>query len=307
MSLETIDAHRLRIASRHTQTTGFLKRSPARQKNQSSPSCQSGKGCENPTMNTKHIGTVHLVGAGPGDPELLTLRAARLLRDCAVVVYDHLVGQGVLELIGSNVRRIYVGKKSGRHTMPQNDINTLLVDLARQGLNVVRLKGGDPYIFGRGGEEVEQLVACGIPCEVVPGITAASGMSAYAGIPLTHRDFAQTCLFVTGHLQNDSVDLDWPTLARPHQTVVVYMGLATLDEICRQLIAHGRAASTPAAVVRHATLPDQRVLTGTLSSLPQAVQTAKLSSPALIVVGEVVTLHERLQPAQQRKAKEENQ
>lgn len=261
---------------------------------------QPGNGCENPTMKTQRIGTVHLVGAGPGDPELLTLRAARLLRDCAVVVYDHLVGEGVRQLIGKHVRQVYVGKEAGRHTLPQEDINTLLVDLATEGLDVVRLKGGDPYIFGRGGEEIEQLVAHGIPCEVVPGITAASGMSAYAGIPLTHRDFAQACIFVTGHLQDDTVDLDWPTLARPHQTVVVYMGLAALDEICRQMIAHGLSDHTPAAVVRHATLPDQQVLTGTLASLPQAVKAAALSSPALIIVGEVVTLHDRLQPAHQR-------
>lgn len=255
----------------------------------------NGYGCDNPVMKTQGIGTVHLVGAGPGDPELLTLRAARLLRDCAVVVYDHLVGEGVLELIGKNVRRIYVGKEAGRHTLPQEDINALLVDLALQGHEVVRLKGGDPYIFGRGGEEIEQLIQHGIPCEVVPGITAASGMSAYAGIPLTHRDFAQACVFVTGHLQNDSVDLDWSMLARPHQTIVVYMGLAALDEICRQLQTHGLPATTPAAVVRHATLPDQQVVSGTLSTLPTAVKAAALTSPALIIVGEVVTLHQRLQ------------
>ncbi len=245
-------------------------------------------------MNTQRIGTVHLVGAGPGDPELLTLRAARLLRECSAVVYDQLVGQGVLDLVNPHAKLIYVGKKSGRHTLPQEEINILLVDLAREGLDVVRLKGGDPFIFGRGGEEIEQLVENGIPCEVVPGITAASGMSAYAGIPLTHRDFAQACIFVTGHLQNDTVDLDWPTLARPHQTVVVYMGIAALGEICRQLIAHGLPNTTPAAVIRHATLPDQQVLTGTLGSLPEAAATAGITSPALIVVGEVVTLHHRL-------------
>lgn len=267
-----------------------------RQKNVPFIPFQPGNECENPVMKTQHIGTVHLVGAGPGDPELLTLRAARLLRDCAVVVYDHLVGEGVLELIGQNVRRIYVGKKAGRHTLPQEDINALLVNLAQQGHDVVRLKGGDPYIFGRGGEEIEQLVQHGIPCAVVPGITAASGMSAYAGIPLTHRDFAQACIFVTGHLQNDSVDLDWPMLARPHQTIVVYMGLAALDEICRQLMAHGLPTSTPAAVVRHATLPDQQVVSGTLSTLPTAAKAAMLTSPSLIIVGEVVTLHQRLRP-----------
>ena len=248
-------------------------------------------------MNTQRIGTVHLVGAGPGDPELLTLRAARLLRDCSAVVYDHLVGQGVLDMINKNARRIYVGKESGRHTLPQDDINALLVDLAHEGLDVVRLKGGDPFIFGRGGEEIEQLVEHGIPCEVVPGITAASGMSAYAGIPLTHRDFAQACIFVTGHLQNDTVDLDWQTLARPHQTVVVYMGIAALGEICRQMMAHGLPGTTPAAVVRHATLPDQQVLAGTLGCLPAAAVAAGIASPALIVIGDVVSLHDRLKPA----------
>ncbi len=239
-------------------------------------------------------GTVHLVGAGPGDPELLTLRAARLLRNCTAVVYDHLVGQGVLDMVSTNARRIYVGKESGRHTLPQEEINTLLVKLAREGLDVVRLKGGDPFIFGRGGEEIEELVVHGVPCEVVPGITSASGMSSYAGIPLTHRDFAQACVFVTGHLQDDTVNLDWPTLARPHQTVVVYMGIAALSEICRQLIAHGLPDTTPAAVVRHATLPDQQVLTGTLGCLPAATAAAGITSPALIVIGEVVSLHQRL-------------
>lgn len=261
---------------------------------------QPGNECDNPVMKTQRIGTVHLVGAGPGDPELLTLRAARLLRECAVLVYDHLVSPGVLDLVDSHVRKIYVGKEAGRHTLPQEDINALLVDLATEGLDVVRLKGGDPYIFGRGGEEIEQLVAHGIPCQVVPGITAASGMSACAGIPLTHRDYAQACIFVTGHLRDDTVDLDWPTLARPHQTVVVYMGLAALDEICHQMVAHGLPESTPAAVVRHATLPDQQVVTGTLANLPRLVRDAALSSPALIVVGEVVTLHERLQPVTQQ-------
>lgn len=254
-------------------------------------------------MNTpgmgQRIGTVHLVGAGPGDPELLTLRAARLLRECSAVVYDNLVGQGVLDMINPLAERIYVGKEAGRHTLPQEKINDLLVELAYQGRNVVRLKGGHPFIFGRGGEEIEKLVEHGIPCEVVPGITAASGMSACAGIPLTHRDFAQACTFVTGHLQDDSVDLDWPSLARPHQTIVVYMGIAALAEICRQLIIHGLSASTPAAVVRHATLPDQQVVVGTLDTLPVEAQAAGMTSPALIVIGEVVTLRSRLLAAPQ--------
>src|ERR1035437_3237638 len=215
-------------------------------------------------MQTKHLGTIHLVGAGPGDPDLLTLRAARLLQECTAVVYDHLVSQGVLDLVNGDATRIYAGKKSGRHAMSQEEINALLVQLAQSGADVVRLKGGDPFIFGRGGEEIEALIKHGIRFEVVPGITAASGMAAYAGIPLTHREHAQTCIFVTGHLKNGTVDLDWPALARPRQTVVVYMGVAALGEICRQLVAHGLAGTTPAALVYRATLPDQQVVTGTL-------------------------------------------
>lgn len=248
-------------------------------------------------MTKRDFGTVHLIGAGPGDPELLTLRAARLLRDCQVLVYDHLVGQGVLELVNPLAERIYVGKEAGHHTLSQEDINQLLVDLARSGRSIVRLKGGDPYIFGRGGEEVEVLVRQGIHCNVVPGITAASGMAAYAGIPLTHRDYAQACVFVTGHMQDGSINLDWPMLARPNQTVVVYMGIAAVAEICRQLMHHGLPASTPAAIVRRATLADQQTLIADLASLADRVAAAGLTSPALIVVGEVVSLHERLHTA----------
>lgn len=246
-------------------------------------------------METKHQGMVHLVGAGPGDPELLTLRAARLLQDCTAVVYDHLVSQEVLDRVNADATRIYAGKKSGHHAMPQDEINALLVRLAQGGDDVVRLKGGDPFIFGRGGEEMEVLVEHGIRFEVVPGITAASGMAAYAGIPLTHRAYAQTCIFVTGHLKNGAVDLDWPALARPHQTVVVYMGVAALGEICRQLVAHGLAGTTPAALVYRATLPDQQVVTGTLQTLPAtAAEASMVEPPALIVIGAVVALHQRL-------------
>ena len=248
-------------------------------------------------MTKQDFGTVQLVGAGPGDPELLTLRAARLLQDCQVLVYDHLVGQGVLDLVNPLAERIYVGKQAGRHTLSQAAINQLLVDLAHSGKNVVRLKGGDPYVFGRGGEEVEVLVQQGIQCHVVPGITAASGMAAYAGIPLTHRDYAQACVFVTGHMQDGSVNLDWPMLARPNQTVVVYMGISAVAEICQQLMRHGLSGTTPAAIVRRATLADQRVLIADLATLTEKVAAAGLTSPALIVVGEVVNLHERLHAA----------
>lgn len=240
-------------------------------------------------------GTVYLVGAGPGDPELLTLRAARLLQQADTVVYDHLVGEGVLDLIPDNAERIYAGKENRRHTMNQHDINALLVRLAKTGKQVVRLKGGDPFIFGRGGEELEALAAEGIPYEVVPGITAASGVSCYTGIPLTHRDYAQTCVFTTGHLKDGTLDLDWKTLARPKQTVVIYMGLGALTEITRQLIAHGRAVDTPAAVVERGTTRHQRVASGTLDTIVERVEAQGFKSPCLIVVGEVAALHEKLQ------------
>jgi uroporphyrin-III C-methyltransferase / precorrin-2 dehydrogenase / sirohydrochlorin ferrochelatase len=240
-------------------------------------------------------GKVYLVGAGPGDPQLLTLRAARLLADADVIVYDALIGEGILDLARRGARRIYVGKQSGRHTLPQQDINRVLLRLAREGNRVVRLKGGDPFIFGRGGEELEELAAAGIPFEVVPGVTAASGMAAYAGIPLTHRDHAQACVFVTGHLRDGSCNLDWPTLARSHQTVVIYMGVAALPEICRQLVAHGLSRETPAALVQHATTPSQRSIAGTLAALPELALAAGIHAPALIVFGEVVRLQPRLQ------------
>lgn len=239
-------------------------------------------------------GTVYLVGAGPGDPELLTLRAARLLAQAEVVVYDNLVGAPILELIGSAVERIYVGKKAADHALPQHEINTLLVRLARAGKRVVRLKGGDPYVFGRGGEEAEDLVLAGIPFEVVPGVTAASGISAYAGIPLTHRDHAQAVVFATGYLKDGSLALDWPMLARPRQTVVIYMGVSRLAQICAQLIAHGLPATTPAAVIRHGTLPDQHVVTSDLAGLPAAVDAQGIKPPALLMVGQVVALQDRL-------------
>lgn len=239
-------------------------------------------------------GKVYLVGSGPGDPELLTLKAARLIATADAIVYDHLVGAGILDHARADAERIYVGKEAGKHTLPQEDINRLLVKLAQAGKSVVRLKGGDPFIFGRGGEEIDELIGAGIGFEVVPGVTAASGMSAYAGIPLTHREHAQVCIFATGHLKDGSVDLDWPALARPRQTVVIYMGISALKEICAKLIAHGLPADTPAACVRHATLPTQQAVVGTLETLAAAVSAAKLKQPALIVVGSVVALRERL-------------
>ncbi len=246
------------------------------------------------TARVPRPGKVYLVGAGPGDPELLTVKAARLLASADVVVIDHLVSPPVLALIGPQAERIHAGKQRNHHTLRQHEINALLVTLARQGRQVVRLKGGDPFVFGRGGEEMQELVAAGIEFEVVPGITAACGVSAYAGIPLTHRDHAQSCTLVTGHLKDGSAELDWAGLARPRQTVVIYMGLTALAQICSKLIEHGLAPTHPAAVVQQGTTAAQRVVTGTLADLPQRVAEAGLESPCLTIVGEVVKLRAML-------------
>jgi uroporphyrin-III C-methyltransferase/precorrin-2 dehydrogenase/sirohydrochlorin ferrochelatase len=239
-------------------------------------------------------GEVYLIGAGPGDPDLLTVKAARLIRQADVVLYDNLVAPGILELVRADAQRIYVGKERNKHTYRQEVINELLVMHARRGRRVVRLKAGDPFIFGRGGEEIETLAAQGIPFQVVPGITAALGVAAYAGIPLTHRDFAQACVFATGHLKDGSMNLDWDLLARPRQTVVIYMGYQGLEQLCRELIAHGQPAGTPAAIVQQGTTQEQRVITGTLASLPALTAEAHLRPPTLIIVGEVVRLREKL-------------
>ena len=244
--------------------------------------------------NAAHRGEVYLVGAGPGDPELLTLRALKLMERAEVMLYDNLVSDAVLELVPAGVERIYVGKQRANHTLRQEEINDLLVRHARAGRRVLRLKGGDPFMFGRGGEEIDSLAANGIPFEVVPGITAALGVAAFAGIPLTHRDYAQACLFVTGHLKDGSMDLDWPALARPRQTVVVYMGLLGLPILCAKLIEHGQSPDLPAAVVQQGTAPTQRVVTGTLATLPELAERAALHGPTLIIVGDVVRLRERL-------------
>ncbi len=235
-------------------------------------------------------GKVFLVGAGPGDPELLTVKAMRLIANAEVVVFDHLVGDAIIELIPASARRVYAGKEAGNHALPQHQINQLLVDIANEGLNVVRLKGGDPFIFGRGGEEMNAVLAAGLECEIVPGITAAAGAASCTGIPLTHREHAQTLVFATGHLKDDTVDLDWTALARPRQTVVIYMGLGALDIICERLIAHGLPAHTPAAVIHAATTPGQCGVHSTLARLSAAVREAGIRTPALIMIGEVVAL-----------------
>jgi len=240
-------------------------------------------------------GEVYLVGAGPGDPDLLTFRALRLMHQADVVLHDRLVSDDVLALCPKDAEFIYVGKRRADHAMPQTTINQTLVEHAKKGKRVLRLKGGDPFIFGRGGEEIETLSDAGIRFEVVPGITAASGCASYAGIPLTHRDHAQACVFVTGHLKHGSLELNWDQLIKPNQTVVCYMGLTALEELCEKLILNGLSSTTPAALVERGTTQHQRVFTGTVESLPELVASASVRAPTLIIIGSVVTLRDRLQ------------
>ncbi|HAS3655471.1 TPA: uroporphyrinogen-III C-methyltransferase [Vibrio cholerae] len=251
-----------------------------------------GSGYVRAARSQLQAGEVALVGAGPGDPELLTVKALSYLQQADVVLYDYLVSDEIMALIPSETILVCVGKRAGHHSVPQEKTNQLLVDFARQGYRVVRIKGGDPFMFGRGGEELEVLFEAGVKFQVVPGITAAAGATAYAGIPLTHRDYAQSALFVTGHLKAQAGDLDWSTLARGKQTLVIYMGLSNAAAIAEQLQLHGRQASTPVAIIERGTQVNQQVLIGTLQTLPNLASQAQ--SPALIVVGEVVALAAKL-------------
>lgn len=242
----------------------------------------------------KPVGEVYLVGTGPGDPDLLTFRGLRLMQRADVVLYDRLIGPRIMSLVRRDAERIYVGKKKNEHTMSQDDISALLVRLALEGKRVLRLKGGDPFIFGRGGEEIEEIARHGIPFQVVPGVTAAAGCAAYAGIPLTHRDYAQTCVFVTGHAKDGEVDLNWDALIQPHQTIAVYMGLAMIEALISAFVRRGMAPDMPVAVIDNGTRRAQRVITGTMTDITAKVAEAELKGPAIIIIGTVVTLRDRL-------------
>jgi len=244
--------------------------------------------------DTPSEGKVYLVGGGPGDPELLTLKALRILQQADIIVYDRLVSSEVLNLARRDADRVYVGKQRNDHSLPQEDINSLLSKLAKEGKRVVRLKGGDPFMFGRGGEEIETLMDENINFEIVPGITAASGCASYSGIPLTHRDHAQSCLFVTGHLKNDTVNLDWDHLAKPNQTIVIYMGLLGLRQIAEKLIQRGLNNDTPIALIQKGTTPDHRVIISDLLNIADEVDRLKPKPPTLIIIGSVVSLHKKL-------------
>ena len=239
-------------------------------------------------------GEVYLVGAGPGDPELLSFKALRLMQKADIVIYDRLVSRPIMNLIRQDAEKIYVGKQRADHAMPQENINQLLARLALEGKKVLRLKGGDPFIFGRGGEEIESLIKDDIPFQIVPGITAASGCASYAGIPLTHRDYSQACIFVTGHLRDGTVNLNWEMLAHEKQTLIFYMGMHGSKIICEELIKHGLSDETPAALIVKGTTEDQEVIIGNLKNMPEIIMDRKIVPPTLLIIGDVVKLHNKL-------------
>tara|TARA_Y100000389_G_scaffold26629_1_gene22863 strand:- start:551 stop:1954 length:1404 start_codon:yes stop_codon:yes gene_type:complete len=239
-------------------------------------------------------GEVYLVGAGPGDPDLLTFKALRLMQQADIALYDRLVHPSIVDLIRRDATKIYVGKERDNHVVRQEEINQLLVKYAKEGKKVLRLKGGDPFIFGRGGEEIETLADEKIAFQVVPGITSASGCSSYSGIPLTHRDYAQSCVFVTGHLKEGKLELDWKKLNQPNQTIVFYMGLVSINIICSELINHGMDELTPCALVQQGTTSTQKEYISTLKNMPELVKTKKPKAPTIFIIGGVVSLREKL-------------
>lgn len=249
---------------------------------------------DNAEPTDHQAGEVYLVGGGPGDPDLLTFRALRLMQQADVVLYDRLVAPGIVDLVRKEAQRIYVGKQSDSHTVAQSELNAMMVTLAQQGKRVLRLKGGDPFIFGRGGEEIEELSGAGIPFQVVPGITAAAGCASYAGIPLTHRDYAHSCLFVTGHLKDGKLNFNWDALLQPKQTVAIYMGVKGIDVLQKNLLEQGMPPDMPAAIIQQGTTPNQRVHVAQVATLEQTVAANEVKPPSMIVIGEVVKLHDKL-------------